>query len=84
MRILVFISLVILAIFYNFFLNIIINDINIFQTINEYALTEGLLLGDDLRQYKYALIFANKVAGISTTRLGAASSMPTLKEVDNY
>ena len=33
---------------------------------------------------KDALIFANKVAGISTTRLGAASSMPTLKEVDNY
>ena len=35
-------------------------------------------------KYKDALIFANKVAGISTTRLGAASSMPTLKEVDNY
>ena len=35
-------------------------------------------------KYKDALIFANKVAGISTTRLGAAISMPTLKEVDNY
>ena len=33
---------------------------------------------------KDALLFANKVAGISTTRLGAARSMPTLKEVDNY
>ena len=35
-------------------------------------------------KYKDALIFANKVAGISTTRLGAAISMPTLKEVNNY
>ena len=35
-------------------------------------------------KYKDALIFANKVAGISTTRLGAASSMPTLKEVEEY
>ena len=35
-------------------------------------------------QHKDALIFANKVAGISTTRLGAAIAMPTLKEVDNY
>ena len=31
-----------------------------------------------------ALTFANKVAGISTTRRGAASSMPTLNEVDKY
>ena len=31
-----------------------------------------------------ALTFANKVAGISTTRRGAASSMPTLNEVDEY
>ena len=31
-----------------------------------------------------AIAFANKVAGISTTRLGAASSMPTLKEVNEY
>ena len=31
-----------------------------------------------------AITFANKVAGISTTRLGAASSMPTLKEVNEY
>ena len=30
---------------------------------------------------KEALSFANKVAGISTTRLGAASSMPFAKEV---
>ncbi len=35
-------------------------------------------------EHKDALIFANKAAGISTTRLGAARSMPTLKEVDNY
>jgi ribokinase len=35
-------------------------------------------------KYKDALIFANKVAGISTTRLGAASSMPTLNEVEEY
>jgi ribokinase len=33
---------------------------------------------------KEALIFANKVAGISTTKLGAANSMPTIKEVNNY
>ena len=35
-------------------------------------------------KFKDALIFSNKVAGISTTRAGAASSMPTLKEVNNY
>ena len=40
-------------------------------------------LADDLK-FKDALIFANKVAGISTTRAGAASSMPTFKEVNNY
>jgi ribokinase len=34
--------------------------------------------------YKSAIIFANKVGGISTTKLGAANSMPTLKEVDDY
>ena len=34
--------------------------------------------------YKDAIIFANKVGGISTTRLGAASSMPLLKEVAEY
>jgi ribokinase len=33
---------------------------------------------------KEALIFANKVAGISTTKLGAANSMPTIKEVNEY
>ena len=33
---------------------------------------------------KEALKFANKVAGISTTRTGAANAMPKLKEVDNY
>jgi len=40
-------------------------------------------LANELK-YKDALIFANKVAGISTTKVGAASSMPTLKEVDEY
>ena len=34
--------------------------------------------------YKDAIIFANKVGGISTTSLGAASSMPLLKEVEEY
>ena len=33
---------------------------------------------------KDALTFANKVAGISTIKLGAASSMPTLNEVEEY
>ncbi len=33
---------------------------------------------------KDALVFANKVAGISTTKLGAAASMPLLKDVENY
>jgi len=33
---------------------------------------------------KEALIFANKVAGISTTKLGAANSMPKIEEVNNY
>ena len=34
--------------------------------------------------YKSAITFANKVGGISTTKLGASNSMPTLKEVDDY
>ena len=37
-------------------------------------------LANDL-EIKEALSFANKVAGISTTRLGAASSMPSAKEL---
>ena len=40
-------------------------------------------LANDLK-FKDALIFANKVAGISTTKVGAANSMPTFDEVDNY
>jgi len=40
-------------------------------------------LANELK-YKEALQFANKVAGISATRFGAASSMPTLNEVDKY
>ena len=35
-------------------------------------------------KHKEALIFANKVAGMSTTKLGAANSMPTIEEVNNY
>ena len=42
-----------------------------------YALSKNL-------NNKDALTFANKVAGISTTKLGAASSMPTLNEVEEY
>ena len=42
-----------------------------------YALANGY-------KNKEALIFANKVAGISTTKLGAANSMPTIEEVNNY
>ena len=33
---------------------------------------------------KDALVFANKVAGISTTKVGAAASMPLLQDVENY
>ena len=40
-------------------------------------------LSNDLKN-KDALLFANKVAGISTTKLGAAASMPLLQEVENY
>lgn len=36
------------------------------------------------RKDKDALEFANKVAGISTTRAGAANAMPKLKEVEDY
>ena len=43
----------------------------------------AVALANDLK-YQDALIFANKVAGISTTRAGAASSMPTLAEVNYY
>ena len=43
----------------------------------------AVALANELK-YKDALIFANKVAGISTTRLGAASSMPFLIEVEGY
>ena len=34
--------------------------------------------------YKDALVFANKVGGISTTKVGAANAMPTIKEVESY
>ena len=35
-------------------------------------------------EIKDALTYANKVAGISTTKLGAAASMPSAKELENY
>ena len=35
-------------------------------------------------EIKQALAYANKVAGISTTKLGAAASMPSAKELENY
>ena len=35
-------------------------------------------------ELKKALVFANKVAGISTTKLGAANSMPSIDDVNNY
>ena len=35
-------------------------------------------------EIKDALTYANKVAGISTTKLGAAASMPYAKELENY
>tara|TARA_B100000287_G_scaffold427761_1_gene477960 strand:+ start:1621 stop:2535 length:915 start_codon:yes stop_codon:yes gene_type:complete len=31
-----------------------------------------------------AIVFSNKVAGISTTKSGAANSIPTISEVENY
>ena len=40
-------------------------------------------LSNDLK-HKEALEFANKVAGISTTRIGAANSMPYIKDVEEY
>ena len=43
----------------------------------------AVALANDFK-YKEALIFANKVAGISTTRFCAASSMPSVKEVEDY
>ena len=39
-------------------------------------------LANDL-EIKEALTFANKVAGISTTKLGAAASMPFAKELED-
>ena len=37
-----------------------------------------------MTKFKYALEFANKVAAISTTKLGAANSMPRLNEIEKY
>tara|TARA_Y100000739_G_scaffold17674_1_gene14123 strand:- start:1260 stop:2171 length:912 start_codon:yes stop_codon:yes gene_type:complete len=64
--------------------------INAFKLKNEVVDTTGagdafngalaVALAKDF-SYKDAILFANKVAGISTTRLGAAVSMPLLKKV---
>ena len=35
-------------------------------------------------KFKDALEFANKVAAISTTKIGAANSMPKIKEIEKY
>ncbi len=45
------------------------------------ALTVSLASNLDVKE---ALIFANKIAGISTTKLGAAASMPFTKDLVNY
>ena len=45
------------------------------------ALAVGLAKNLDIKQ---ALKFANKVAAISTTKQGAAASMPSLEDVENY
>ena len=45
------------------------------------ALTVSLANNLDIKE---ALIFANKIAGISTTKLGAAASMPFTKDLVNY
>jgi ribokinase len=45
------------------------------------ALTVSLASNLDIKE---ALIFANKIAGISTTKLGAAASMPFTKDLLNY
>jgi ribokinase len=67
--------------------------INAFELKNEVVDTTGagdafngalaVALAKDFT-YKDAILFANKVAGISTTRLGAAVSMPLLKKVEEY
>jgi ribokinase len=35
------------------------------------------------KSIKEALIFANKVAAISTTKLGAANSIPTIDQINS-
>ena len=67
--------------------------INAFKLKNEVVDTTGagdafngalaVALAKDF-SYKDAILFANKVAGISTTKLGAAVSMPLLKKVEEY
>ena len=45
------------------------------------AFTVGLAKNLNIKE---ALNFANKIAGISTTKLGAAASMPFTKDLVNY
>ena len=45
------------------------------------ALAVGLSKDLDIKE---ALIFANQVAAISTTKQGAAASMPSLEDIKNY
>ena len=49
------------------------------QTVVAFAFA----LANDYK-FKYALEFANKVAAISTTKFGAANSMPRLNEIEKY
>jgi ribokinase len=43
----------------------------------------SLLLFANDKLIKEAIIFANKVAAISTTKLGAANSIPTIDQVNS-
>ena len=45
------------------------------------ALAVGLSKDLDIKE---ALTFANQVAAISTTKQGAAASMPSLEDIKNY
>ena len=45
------------------------------------ALAVGLSKDLDIKE---VLTFANKVGAISTTKLGAADSMPSMEDLNNY
>ena len=44
----------------------------------------GSILANKESKIKEALEFSNKVAAISTTKAGAANSMPSINEVETY